>query len=197
VAPSDSCVGREGLGQPAPSAPTVYEVTTEQCLGNIEASGELQRSARLDVTDRRQPFTRFRLSAKDARAGGEPAPKSAAADSLFEPGAPNAVLRAADWLRYPYGGALAIIAALCVFLGLSWAAHFSVRALWPKASRPPVPLCARIAVANVFTIVSPLIVARNWAQTHGRSARAAIAFVLTSSVVFTSLLTLLHWLIAP
>jgi hypothetical protein len=185
------------LGFTRPSAPTVYEVTTEQCLGNIEASGELQRSARLDVTDRRQPFTRFRLSTKDARARGEPVPTSSAADFLFEPGAPDAVLRAADWLRFPYGGALAFVAALCVFLGLSLAAHFSVRALWPKASRPLVPLCARIAVANVFTIVSPLTVARNRAQTEGRSARAAIAFVLTSSVLFTSFLTLLHWLIAP
>jgi hypothetical protein len=179
------------------TAAPAYEVMTEHCVGTIQATDEMRQWMRIGPSDRNQRFTRFHLSAKSARAGKDLRRESSYADFVFEPGAAVAVTRAADWLEVPHRVRWEFGAALLVFWSLSLASYFLARALWVKSSRPPVSRCARMAVANVLTLLWPLLDDRRRAEEDRSSPRAAVAFILISSAVLVSLVSLLRWLIAP
>lgn len=184
------------LGLTRAATTTRYDVTTEHRLGAFKGTDQVTALTRADA-DAKVTFTRFYLSAAGDRAESNTAEPTAHADFFFEPGAPAAVERAAQWLRAPYHTVFEIAGGLIGFFTLLLVAHFGVRALWPASSRPDARSCARMAITNVFTLLWPLAAGRRRAEARGESARAIFAFALTSSLVFTLFVSLLHWTVAP
>jgi hypothetical protein len=147
---------------------------TSYFLGGPESSGstasELQNWH--SISSR---FTRFEFRAN---------PASLASSLSLTPGAPRAVLLAADLCER--SGALAGLAvALTLFCSFAAGAALTMRFVWPLAARPSRKKVAVIGLLNVATLIAPLIASLLLARRLGVSRIRALAFVAASSVTLT------------